>query len=533
MMKRIASVVLKVMIAFILVNLVAFMWLVLMSTEGVLEANIDRQIFLSNGEEATQSVWPVDVEESGDFLITAKWEADAEQLLMGFKLVDAEGKSLSYCTGAVSMDAEMNSIHLEKGEYKLILKYMGTAEQIEEFFEGTDYSEDWHKDWEPCTVAPNVKAEIQITKSGLTEFQIGYFLGAFLLSAIVCILAAVVIGLDKNDEEAVGAKKGFAAAGLAMATFGCVATALQIVYPYLLINLFGEEIVNASWYNWIHIIVPTYVAGTVVAFLLCRSKDSTPIEKHKMSVGQFICCVFMNTAICGVGAIIGAIVNMMCLVPFGAENTNALAEIMTNSDPFWRILTVGICAPIFEELILRKFLIDRIHKYGEGIAILASGLLFGLFHGNFSQVFFAAGLGFFFAYIYLRTGKIWYTIAFHMIINMTSAAISMPIIESLDWEIMDKIATMDPMAAETQALTMQVLPGILLLLGLYAVLGIIALVGIVLWIVMCKKFYLKKSAEYVETKKMSTAFGNFGMVAFLLLCLFLFLQFYLGMIMAA
>ena len=305
----------------------------------------------------------------------------------------------------------------------------------------------------------------------------------------------------------------------------------HLIHPLQLPS--GEEIVNASWYNWIHIIVPTYVAGTVVAFLLCRSKDSTPIEKHKMSVGQFICCVFMNTAICGVGAIIGAIVNMMCLVPFGAENTNALAEIMTNSDPFWRILTVGICAPIFEELILRKFLIDRIHKYGEGIAILVSGLLFGLFHGNFSQVFFAAGLGFFFAYIYLRTGKIWYTIAFHMIINMTSAAISMPIIESLDWEIMDKIAAMDPMAAETQALTMQVLPGILLLLGLYAVLGIIALVGIVLWIVMCKKFYLKKSAEYVETKKMSTAFGNFGMVAFLLLCLFLFLQFYLGMIMAA
>ena len=55
-----------------------------------------------------------------------------------------------------------------------------------------------------------------------------------------------------------------------------------------------------------------------------------------------------------------------------AQNTNALAELMTNSDPFWRILTVGICAPIFEELILRKFLIDRIHKYGEGIAEFAS-----------------------------------------------------------------------------------------------------------------------------------------------------------------
>lgn len=532
-MKRIANVVLKVMIAFILVNLVAYLWLSLTSSEKVLDENINRQMHISKSQEASKSVWSLDVENAGDYVITAKWEADAEQLLMGFKLVDAEGKSLSYCTGAVSLDVEMEPIHLEAGEYKLILKYMCNAEQIEEFFEGTDYSEDWHEDWEPCTADPNVKAEIQITKSGLTEIQTGYFLGAFLLSAIVCILAAFVIGLDKKSEDAMDAKKSYAQAGLAMAAFGCIVTALQMVYPYLLINLFGEEIVNASWYSWMQIIVPTYLFGTTVAFLLSRSKDNTPIEKHKMSVGQFICCVFMNTAICGVGAIIGAIVNMLCLVPFGAENTNALAEIMTNSHPFWRILTVGIGAPVFEELILRKFLIDRIHKYGEGIAIVVSGLLFGLFHGNFSQVFFAAGLGFFFAYIYLRTGKVWYTIAFHMIINMTSAAITLPIVESLDFEVINKISTMDPMAAETQALTMQILPGILLLLGLYAVLGIFALVGIVLWIVMRKKFYLKKSVEHVETKKMRTAFGNFGMVAFLVLCILLFLQFYLGMIMMA
>lgn len=532
-MKRIATIVLKIMLVFILVNAAVCTWISLTSIKNVLDIDFSKQVYLSNSEEATKSVWSVDVKETGDYAITAKWEADAEQLLMGFKLVNEEGESLAHCTGAVSLDAEMGPFHLDKGEYKLILKYMANSAQIEEFFEGTDYTGNWHEDWEPCTVAPNVKVEIQMTGGGLTELQGGYFIGALLCGAIVSILAVFVIAFDKKSGEETGARKAYAAAGLGMAAFGLVVIALQSVYPSVLEIIFGEEIVNASWYSWIQIIVPTYVVGTTVAFLLCRSKDSTPIEKHKMSVGQFICCVFMNTAICGVGAIIGAIVNMLCLVPFGAQNTNALAELMTNSSPFWRILTVGIGAPIFEELILRKFLIDRIHKYGEGIAILASGLLFGLFHGNFSQVFFAAGLGFFFAYIYLRTGKIWYTIAFHMIINMTSAAISMPILESLDWEVINQIQTMDPMAADTQVLTMQILPGILLLLGLYAVLGIFMVVGIVLWIVMHKKFYLKKSAEYVETGKIRTAFGNFGMITFLLLCVFLFLQFYLSMIMMA
>ena len=83
--------------------------------------------------------------------------------------------------------------------------------------------------------------------------------------------------------------------------------------------------------------------------------------------------------------------------------------------------TISTCVvtPIFEELVFRKLFIDRVHIYGEGMAILASGLLYALYQGDFTRFFFSIGLGAFFAYIYIRTGKIWYTIIFRMICELS------------------------------------------------------------------------------------------------------------------
>lgn len=374
--------------------------------------------------------------------------------------------------------------------------------------------------------------QMKMQLSGLSDYPKGYFTVALLTGVTISILAALVLVFAKAKTPDSGAERNYAAAGLGFAAFGCTVFALQLCYDDIVTGIFGADVINSPWYSWIQIIVPVYAAGFIIMLLLCKRAEKTPVEKHKMTIGQFICCVFMNTAIAGVGAVIGALVNMFVLLPFGGGNTNALTELMMHSNAFWRILTVGIGAPVFEELIFRKLLIDRVHKYGEGIAILTSGLLFGLFHGNFSQVFFAAGLGFFFAYIYVRTGKIRYTIAFHMIINLSSAAVSVPLMQRIDYAILNQIAVMDPAAPETQALITEMLPNLLLMAGWYLLLGVFALTGLILWIVKAKKFYLVKSDEYVEKGKLKTIFGNFGMIYFLLLCALIFVQYYVSVITA-
>lgn len=87
-----------------------------------------------------------------------------------------------------------------------------------------------------------------------------------------------------------------------------------------------------------------------------------------------------------------------------------------------------VIAPVSEEVLFRKLLLDRLRPYGDKFAILASALCFGLFHGNLSQFFYAFAVGALFAYVVLRTGCLWQTMLLHALVNGTSL-ILVPLLE--------------------------------------------------------------------------------------------------------
>lgn len=362
----------------------------------------------------------------------------------------------------------------------------------------------------------------------LEWFQNGFFVGAILAGTVIGMISAVILAVTKKPAKEVTAKKNYAAVGMMLAVFGIFMVLLSFCYEPVMNWLFGSEISTADWYIWVENIVITYGICFVAVILMSTQCEKTPIEKHKMSIGQFICAIFMNAGIIGVGAILGAVIELALAFNFGiVGGGQAVSNMMMGSNDFWRILTVGIGAPIVEEMVFRKFLIDRVHKYGEGIAIFVSGFLFGLFHGNFSQFFFATGVGLFFAFIYVRTGKIWYSILLHMVVNLTTSVISISLIEMLDMEKMEAFLAMDLASDEATQMAFELLPSMLLFLGWVLFLIVCVIVGWVLWIMKGKKLFLKKSEEYVEKKKFRTAFGNFGMLVFLALCIIRFISFYI------
>ena len=280
---------------------------------------------------------------------------------------------------------------------------------------------------------------------------------------------------------------------------------LQIVVS-LILNQATPDLVEQypAELTFLLVIPSVDVVGFPLLYLLTLKMPKTCPKQHKMSIGQLICCIMIGAAICGIGALIGNPIHQALTLPFGvdAESMNQLATLMIESNPWIRIIAVGILAPIFAELIFRKFLIDRVIKHGELASILMSGLMFGLFHGNFQQFFFATGLGLFFAFIYVRTGKIWYTMLFHMIINMSTSVISVSLL----------------------AVVMQELPGTVPYMLWMLCLGICALVGVILLICKRKEFKLH-SMEGISNKEMaSAALKNWGMLLFYLcgLCLFLY-----------
>ena len=108
----------------------------------------------------------------------------------------------------------------------------------------------------------------------------------------------------------------------------------------------------------------------------------------------------------------------------GSSTGNAL-EAVADSFPTGLYLVVAVLiAPVMEELIFRKLLLDRLRPFGDRWAILISGVAFGLFHLNLYQFFYATALGFIFGGIALKTGKIWHTMLLHAIVNLSSPALN-------------------------------------------------------------------------------------------------------------
>lgn len=83
-----------------------------------------------------------------------------------------------------------------------------------------------------------------------------------------------------------------------------------------------------------------------------------------------------------------------------------------------------VVAPVFEELVFRKLLLDRLRPFGDAMAIGFSGVAFGLFHMNLYQFFYAAALGMVLAAVVIKTGRIWHSMLLHAMVNSCSTGIS-------------------------------------------------------------------------------------------------------------
>lgn len=201
----------------------------------------------------------------------------------------------------------------------------------------------------------------------------------------------------------------------------------------LLIELLGYQLIPGFYeladeyparFSFSVTVLALYVIAYPLLHLSLRKIPKLTIRPHKMGLGVFAACVAMMAGLAFTGTLIGTPIDYVLTHPFADEDTTNLTKIIMSSTLFERILVTAVLAPIFEELIFRKILIDRTIKYGQTLSIIMSGLLFGLFHGNFQQFFFAALIGMLFALVYIRTGRIRYTIFLHATMNLSSSLVS-------------------------------------------------------------------------------------------------------------
>ena len=343
-------------------------------------------------------------------------------------------------------------------------------------------------------------------------------------------------------------KKSYSRYAFSAIMFLVAAVIVQLFNNIVLAKVLPESFTNSSIFSFLNIIIPEYFVGfplLIILIMLVFKMDKKAPEKNKFGFGKFIVGLFLMIGAVGVGAVVGAAVNFAFTLPFGVKitETNALANLMSGSNAFWRILTVGVLAPIVEEFVFRKFLIDRVVKYGEWVAIITSGLMFGLFHGNFSQFFFATLIGGIFAYVYIRTGKIWITIIYHMLLNLATSVITTTLLGMADPEAVTRYSELSKqvlanpndtaLQAEMTEAMMASIPYILLTLW-FIFLIFLAIVGIVVWIIVLAKKKIKVQPTEAQVEKgMKYAWGNIGMIIFIIGTVGLFIANYLTIIIPA
>ncbi len=275
---------------------------------------------------------------------------------------------------------------------------------------------------------------------------------------------------------------------------------------FLLISTFGLLLVD-----WIYTMITgkqelsmnesllcNYIAMYGMAFptylLMSKPLEKMPPEKHKMSFGSFLVCLMICVGLMIVGNLVGSMINLVLTTLMPNTEAYSLNAFVFNDNPYFFLFLAVICAPVIEEIILRKVFIDRVRKFGDGWAILFSGLLFGFLHGNFTQFFYATFLGWFLAFIYVKTGKLQYTIAMHMILNFLGSAVPFLLMGDLDINALLSEST-------TNEQILEMLPDLIPLLLFVGAEYLIAFAGVIIGCCSVRKMELDPPAEKTAGKQ--------------------------------
>ncbi len=269
------------------------------------------------------------------------------------------------------------------------------------------------------------------------------------------------------------ARRAFSRLGFAIAALTLSLLVFQIVLDALLRSLIPQY--ATSWWGiWVLSLVPLYAFAMPLMLLALKGTRKAPHntlyrnglalqEKPRFTLPQFLPAVVITLGVMYIGNYIGTFVMSVLSAVTGYPYANALNSMVSES-PLWvTVLCTCVCAPIGEEFLFRKLLIDRTRRYGDGVSILFSGLMFGLFHGNLFQFFYAFLLGMIAAYLYTRTGKLLWSIALHAVANLVGGVL-MPALAGL--VPTDPEAIFTPTAALASLLLVAIVFGLMIAGGI-------------------------------------------------------------------
>ena len=241
---------------------------------------------------------------------------------------------------------------------------------------------------------------------------------------------------DPFNFDSKGTKKIFSRLGFSIAAYIALSLVLILVAQTVVLLVFGTaratEIISSSYFIWGSQLVFMYAISFPVFCAMTRGVPRKIKKKSKMDIEELFMLFFIAQLAQFIGSSISnLIINLVYLIS-GLDISQSVNDLVMDT-PIWIIIIVAvIIGPIFEELIFRRILIDRLSPFGEKFAIVTSAIAFGIFHGNPEQLIYTTALGFVFGYVYSVTRDIRYSIGLHMVFNFFGAVPVMLVYDSAE-----------------------------------------------------------------------------------------------------
>ncbi|MBE5967921.1 MAG: CPBP family intramembrane metalloprotease [Lachnospiraceae bacterium] len=300
-------------------------------------------------------------------------------------------------------------------------------------------------------------------------------------------------GQEETIQTEVNPKTILSRIGIALSLMAAAILLSQVILSKL-VSSFLPSFADSNWYSWVLVAISMYGVGLPVLYMLTKNiPDSKKKPVQKLKVSQFFIIFFISAAAMYLTNFFSVFINLILSLIKGGELINPAMDAIFEGNPFITFLYTAIGAPIVEEIIFRKILLNKVRRFGDLPAILITGIAFGMFHMNLAQIFYAAALGIIFAYVTIRTNTIRYSILLHIMINTIGA-------------------TLAPMAVKQGNLVL------LMLLGTWEFAAIAAgVVFFIVFVVVKKKITLEPGEIFISPK--SSYLLNAGTILFLSICL--------------
>ena len=275
---------------------------------------------------------------------------------------------------------------------------------------------------------------------------------------------------------------------------------ITLIFQIIILNIIN--LTNPQYLTDINIIsivstICNYILPFPIFYWLMKNISSTKLEKTGIGIKTFILYLGITITLMWIGNLIGLTITSLLSSTMQSDITNPVQELINNAGIWFNIIIISLLAPIFEEILFRKLLIDRTIKYGAKASIILSAVIFALFHGNLNQFFYALLMGGFFAYVYIKTGRIIYTMILHGIINLMGSVVSLFVANSLN-----------NLITGFNSIDFAILITYILILILFLIIGIYGLTKVE------KARFNGQKTEIALKNPFRTIFINYGMICF-------------------